>query len=155
METHKGIVYKVANSYCKDEESRKDLIQEIFVQLWLALGQYDPKYKLSTWMYRIALNVSISFYRKEKRRDEIRQPLSPDILTLPESPQEPLNEEVVQLHRFIRGLKELDRAIMLLYLDEKPQAEIAEILGMTTTNVSTRIGRIKEQLKRNFSSLNN
>jgi RNA polymerase sigma factor (sigma-70 family) len=69
IESNKGIIYKVANSYCWDEENRKDLIQEIIVQLWLAFDKYDKNYKLSTWMYRIALNVSISFYRKQETRN--------------------------------------------------------------------------------------
>ena len=65
IDANKGIIYKVANSYCRDEENHKDLIQEIILQLWLSFPKYDPSFKLSTWMYRIALNVSISFYRKE------------------------------------------------------------------------------------------
>lgn len=67
IQEHKGIIYKVTNAYCKDEEDRKDLIQEITVQLWKSFDNYDPKFKHSTWIYRIALNVSISFYRKEKK----------------------------------------------------------------------------------------
>ena len=84
IEANKGIVYKIANSYCRNEENRKDLIQEIILQLWLSFPKYDEQYKLTTWMYRIALNVSISFYRKENRRDEIRQPLPDDLLLLHE-----------------------------------------------------------------------
>ena len=67
IESNKGIIYKVANSYCSDTENRKDLIQEIIIQLWLSLEKYDSRFRISTWMYRIALNVSISFYRKENR----------------------------------------------------------------------------------------
>ena len=76
IENNKGIIYKVANSYCKDDEDRKDLVQEIIFQLWQSFGKYDDQYKLSTWMYRIALNVAISFYRKGSRRKDISIPFT-------------------------------------------------------------------------------
>ncbi len=151
VESHKGIIYKVANSYCKDEENRKDLIQEIIVQLWLSFSKYNEKYKLSTWMYRIALNVSISFFRKENRRNEINQPLPDGILHLREDEQEP--DDLTHLHQFIKQLKEIDRAIIILYLEGNPQQEMAEILGLTESNISTKVFRIKEQLKQKFSTL--
>ncbi len=103
IESNKGIIYKVANSYCWDKENRKDLIQEIIVQLWLSFEKYDKNYKLSTWMYRIALNVSISFYRKENRRYDISQPLPDAILYLQDETGEP-NTDVEKLHAFIREL---------------------------------------------------
>ena len=70
IETHKGIIYKVANSYCKDTENKKDLVQEIVLQLWKSFDSYNNQFKHSTWIYRIALNVAISYYRKEERRKE-------------------------------------------------------------------------------------
>jgi len=151
IESNKGIIYKVANSYCRDEENRKDLIQEIIVQLWLSFDRYDETYKLSTWMYRIALNVSISFYRKENRRGEINHPLPDAIIYLQDDPGEPDND-VERLHRFIKELKEIDRAVIILYLEENSQQEIADILGLTITNVSTKVSRIKQQLKQKFSN---
>lgn len=71
IQLHKGIVFKVANAYCKNIEDRKDLIQEIIIQLWKSFGNYNNSFKHSTWMYRIALNVAISFYRKENTRKKI------------------------------------------------------------------------------------
>jgi len=154
IESNKGIIYKVANAYCKDEENKKDLIQEIIIQLWLSFEKFDPSYKLSTWMYRIALNVSISFYRKENRRNEINNPLSDHILYLhEENSPSVFNTEVDQLHRFIKALREMDRAVIILYLEGNSQREIAEILGLTTSNISTKILRIKQRLKQNFSKL--
>ena len=155
IESHKGIIYKVAKSYCKDEENKKDLIQEIILQLWLSFDKYDEKYKLTTWMYRIALNVTISFYRKENRRSEISQPLPEGIVYLhEESALDGTKTDVEQLYLFIKELKEIDRAIILLYLEENSQEEIADILGLTVTNVSTKVSRIKQQLKQKFSNLN-
>jgi len=154
IESYKGIIYKVARSYCKNEENKKDLIQEIIIQLWLSFNKYDDQYKLTTWIYRIALNVSISYYRKEHRRTEISHPLPEGILSYNEAshPGEN-NTEVEQLHRFIKELKEIDRAIIILYLEGNNQQETADILGLTPTNVSTKISRIKQQLKQKFSSI--
>lgn len=154
IEANKGIIYKVANAYCRDAENRKDLIQEIIIQLWLAFPKYDESYRITTWMYRIALNVSISFYRKEDRRSGIAQPLHPDIIFLQKDNNSIEHDsDVALLHRFIKELKEMDRAIILLYLEENSQQEIAEMLGITPTNVSTRILRIKEQIRQKFSAL--
>lgn len=151
IESNKGIIYKVANSYCSIEENRKDLIQEIIIQLWLSFDSYDDKYKLSTWMYRIALNVSISFYRKEKKRDEINQPIPDDIIHVCEDEKpENINDDLKQLQQFITELKKLDRALILLYLDGYDQKEIAEIMGLSTTNVSSKIYRIKKKLRKKF-----
>lgn len=155
IETHKGIIYKVADSYCKDEDSRKDLVQEIIIQLWLSFGRYDEAYKLSTWIYRIALNVSISFYRKERYRSVINHPLPDDILYLKAdraSETEPAGLD--HLHRFIKELREIDRAVIILYLEGNNQQEIGDILGLTATNVSTKVARIKQQLKQKFTNLN-
>lgn len=153
IESHKGIIYKVANSYCRDEENRKDLIQEIILQLWLSFSKYNDQFKITTWIYRIALNVSISFFRKTTRRNEISQPLPESILNLKEENTPGYQHEVEMLHRFIRELREIDRAIIILYLEENNQLEIAEILGLTPTNVSTKISRIKQQLKQKFSTI--
>jgi len=155
IDANKGIIYKVANSYCRDEENRKDLIQEIILQLWLAYPKYNPTFKLSTWMYRVALNVSISFYRKENRRGKISQPFSEEIISLSYGniPGDK-NEDLELLQRFIKELKEIDRAVLLLYLEGNSQQEISEILGLSVSNVSTKVSRIKQTLKQKFASIN-
>jgi len=156
IEANKGIVYKVARSFCRNETSQQDLIQEILTQLWLAFPAYDEQFKLTTWMYRIALNVSISFYRKEISRSKINHSLPDSILYLKAEEYSGVRNEMVdQLYQFIKELKELDRAIMILYLEENNLQEIADILGLTQTNVSTRISRIKIRLKQKFSNHSN
>jgi RNA polymerase sigma factor (sigma-70 family) len=153
LNTHKGIIYKIAHSYCTDSEARKDLAQEIIVQIWKSFDRYDDRYKQSTWIYRIALNVAISFYRKESRRKEISSPLSEGILNFAEThPDYETELKLGILQQFISELKELDKALMLLYLDEKSYKEISEIIGITETNVATKIGRIKILLKQKFSN---
>ncbi|KAA6437088.1 sigma-70 family RNA polymerase sigma factor [Dyadobacter flavalbus] len=154
IEENKGIIYKVANAYCMNKENRKDLIQEITVQLWLAFPKYDDQFRITTWMYRIALNVSISFYRKESGRSKRNHPLTDEIISLvTDDEQSELEFDLSILHSFIRQLKEFDRAIILLFLEERSQHEIAEILGITPSNVSTKVARIKEQLKQKFATL--
>ena len=107
-------------------------------------------------MYRIALNVSISFYRKEISRSKINHSLPDSILYLKAEEYSGVRNEMVdQLYQFIKELKELDRAIMILYLEENNLQEIADILGLTQTNVSTRISRIKIRLKQKFSNHSN
>lgn len=154
LETNKGIIYKVANVYCIHAEDRKDLIQEIIVQLWKSFDRYNGEYKYTTWIYRIALNVAISFYRKENRRKQLTDPLSDNIVSLVDDRAVfEINKNIGYLNQFIAGLKELDKALMLLYLEEKSHKEIAEITGISETNVSTKIGRIKKILKQKFSTV--
>ena len=150
IEQNKGIIYKIANSYKKDEDDQKDLVQEIILQLWRSFPGFDERSKLSTWMYRVALNVAISSYRKEKKKKEVFVPLSESVISFTNEEQ-PHKESFHQLQQFISELKELDRALMLLYLEEKSGKEIAEILGLSEANVRTKINRIKEKLKQKFN----
>lgn len=156
IESHKGILYKVANSYCKDNEGRKDLMQEIIVQLWKSFDNYNDEYKYSTWIYRISLNVAISFYRKENARTKISNPLTDGILNFAhtiDTEEKEINLNILQ--QFISELKQLDKALMLLYLEEKSYKEISEIIGYSETNVATKISRIKNALKEKFSHIQN
>jgi len=154
IEANKGIIYKVANSYCKIPEDRKDVMQEIILQLWKSFDNYNEKFKYSTWIYRIALNVAISFYRKENTRKEISKSFSEGIFNMVDLKEDNNVEAGVNfLQQFIAELKELDKALMLLYLEEKSHKEIAEIIGITETNVATKISRIKNILKQKFSQV--
>ena len=156
IEQNKGIIYKIANSFKKDEEDKKDLVQEIILQLWRSFASYDARGKFSTWMYRVSLNVAIASYRKEKKKNELITPISESIIALDDNddPTE-TQDNINMLQQFISELKELDRALMLLYLEEKTGKEIAEILGLSETNIRTKTNRIKEQLKQRFSKINN
>ena len=156
IETNKGILYKVANSYCRNIEDRKDLIQEIILQLWKSFDNYNEAYKYSTWIYRISLNVAISFFRKENSRQRISNPITTDIFDFTDTEVSDEKEtHLGLLNRLILELNDLDKALMLLYLEEKSYKEISEIIGITETNVSTKIGRIKSKLKQEFNQLNN
>lgn len=155
MEAHKGIIYKVAGAWCRQDEDRKDLVQEIIIQLWKAFGHYDSgQGRYSTWVYRIALNVAISFYRRETRRKVATDRLAATVLEMVDSgAAKEMDERLQWLQRFIHDLRELDRALILLYLEEKTHQEMAEILGISMSNVATKIGRIKDLLRQQFSRI--
>ena len=151
IEKNKGIIYKVANSYCKDSDDRKDLVQEIIIQLWRSFKRFDHSCKLSTWIYRVALNVAISFYRRDSKRKMASTELTESLIAIiPENDPSETESQINQLQQFIGELKDMDRALMILYLEDKSQKEIGEIMGITETNVSTKIARIKEKLKVKF-----
>jgi RNA polymerase sigma-70 factor (ECF subfamily) len=152
-----GIIHKVANMFCKSQEDKDDLVQEIMTQLWSSFEKYDDAYKLGTWMYRVSLNIAISFYRKKQTQEQYFMPLDEklDIISNDENENEVETNNLELLEKFISKLKEFDKALMLLYLEKKSHQEISEILGITTSNVSTKIARIKEGLKQQFSNHNN
>jgi RNA polymerase sigma factor (sigma-70 family) len=150
LSEHEGIVFKVAGVYAQHAEDRRDLAQEIGLQAWRSFARFDPdKAKFSTWLYRVALNVAISQWRKANSNWHGRlEPLEQHHLDSisAETAPEP-DERLVTLYAFIGQLDALNRALILLYLEDKSYAEIAEILGITETNVATKIGRIKQTLR--------
>ncbi len=150
IEEHKKILYKVCNSYCRNRDDREDLAQEIIVQLWRSFGGFDERYRFSTWMYRIALNVAISFYRRESTK--ARHVLSDNERVL-EAVDERANppDDIQLLYQVIDGLDPLNKALMLLYLDGNSYAEVAEVLGISETNVATKISRLKKTMKEQLS----
>lgn len=149
-EATKGIVFKVAALYFENPEDRKDLVQEIMIQLWKAYPRYNPQGSYATWVYRIAFNVAISYKRKTLRRLQPEHVEHEQLLMLPELRNEELEEQLNFLQRCIAGLPDFDKALIMLYLDEKSHKEMAEIMGLTLTNVGTRISRIKAKLKQLF-----
>ncbi len=157
LDAHKGILYKVARAYGKTEQDRQDLIQEMTLQLWRSFPRYDSHYRYSTWIYRIALNVAISSYRKEKHLDSKTEPFSKHILEYVDSKAGQDNEnaekeeQLAQLYAFLDELRELDRALMLLYLDQKSHKEMAAIMGLSESHVGTKINRIKTALRKKFN----
>lgn len=148
LQSHRGIVFKVANTYCWRPDDRDDLVQDIIAQLWRAWPRYDPSRTYSTWMYRIALNVAISFVRKAVRHRELSVPLDETLHdTAAAANSDGTEDRRHRLQKFIERQAPLDRALLLLYLEDKSQREIAEILGITPTNVSTKINRLKQKIR--------
>ena len=149
--SYKKLISKVARAYCYDAEERKDLIQDIIVQLWKSYPKYDPKWSISTWTYRIAINVSISFLRKATTRKNTQSVYQEDLETIPiDEPKK--DENLDRLYNFIELLKPIDKAIIILQLEGCKNKEIAEVMGMSMTNVATKKQRIKEKLKTYFET---
>lgn len=150
LREHQKIVFKVAGVYAHNAADRDDLAQEICAQLWRSFASYDvQRAKFSTWMYRIALNVGISHVRRESGQAGRFEPLDEHHLETiggGESIPEP-DERLAALYAFIGQLDALHRALILLYLEDRSYVEIADILGISETNVATKINRIKRKLR--------
>ena len=144
--THMGIIYKICNLYA-DGEDRDDLKQEIIYQLWKSYPTYRGDSKFQSWMYRVALNTAMLGLRARKLKYTA---LSDQELKISEDPLEQQDEEarVKQLYRQISKLKDLDKTIIFLYLEQCSYEEIAEITGISTKNVSVRLVRIREKLRK-------
>lgn len=149
LQRHRGIVLKVAGTYCRNPADRDDLAQEIAAQLWRSYPSFDPSKPFSTWMYRVALNVAISFARSRTVRERHTVALDERLHeSIDKNAADPESEErIALLYRFIDRLDALNRALLLLYLDERSHREIAHVLGITETNVATKIGRLKQRLR--------
>jgi RNA polymerase sigma-70 factor (ECF subfamily) len=151
LNKNKGIIFRIVNYYCKNADDKKDLEQEILIQIWLSYKKYNDAFAWSTFIYRIALNVSIGFYKKQKRRKDkfINVNLFIETHLQDETPLV-IDEDLRVLNEFIFQLNDINKALMILYLQEKSYAEIALILGISETNISTKINRLKIQLKEYF-----
>lgn len=147
LQAHRGIVYKVAGSYSRSGSEREDLVQEICLQLWRAFPRYDRNRSFTTWMYRVALNVAISELRRPHRSEAGRfESLEEIHLEIPDTADD-RGQRLEAMYALIGRLAPLDRALILLYLDDRDHADIAEVLGISETNVATKIGRIKQRLR--------
>ena len=144
LNSHRGLIYKVCNLYCSDPEDKKDLFQEIILQLWKSWESFRGASALSTWMYRVALNTAITHFKRDKRRSNTVQILEIDI---PDIQEDDDTEELLkQLFAAIDCLDKIDKSIILLYLEEKSYEEISEITGLSTSNVGVKLNRIKGKL---------
>lgn len=151
LDRHRKIVLKVASTYAREPADRADLAQDIVTQCWRAFPSYDETRSFSTWMYRIALNVAISFARGNEQRHRHAVAFDDTLHDIATGSNPEDDERVRMLYRCIDALDPLNRALLILYLDERSQREIAEILGITETNVATKIGRLKERLRNDMS----
>jgi RNA polymerase sigma-70 factor, ECF subfamily len=148
LDRHQGIVRKVALSYARTPADRRDLEQEIVAQLWKSWPAYDGERPFATWMYRVALNVAISIARSQRWHEPGPAPLDEDAAGLAADAEDAEREHGIhELRAFIAGLDELNRALILLWLDELSYREIADVLGISETNVATRINRAKLTLR--------
>lgn len=146
IKTHKGILFKVSNIYSDDYEDQKDLYQEIVFQLWKSFGSFRGESKISTWIYRIALNTSITHIRKKKKKGQ-QVAIDFELLNRADEQDTIIEEQMKILNAQIGKLSVVEKGLIILHLDGKNYEEIASITGFTATNVGTRLFRIKQKLK--------
>ncbi|MCC6406561.1 MAG: sigma-70 family RNA polymerase sigma factor [Planctomycetes bacterium] len=150
LHAHQGVVRKVAALYARDRADRQDLCQEIALQLWRSFDCFRGESAFSTFAYRVALNTAWMRLRRAYRRPD--PPSDAELATLAAPSADHDDAEVERLYAAIRELAPLDRALVLLVLDEKSHAEIAAVTGLTTGNVSVRLVRCRERLRKSLQS---
>lgn len=146
IKNNKGILFKVSNIYSDDYEDQKDLYQEIVFQLWKSFGSFRGESKISTWIYRIALNTSITHIRKKKKKGQ-QVSIDFELLNRADEHDTLIEDQMKILNTHIGKLSVIEKGLIILHLDGKNYEEIASITGFTATNVGTRLFRIKQKLK--------
>lgn len=152
---HQDLIRKVAAIYYRNKADQEDAFQEILVSLWKAYPTFRGDSKFSTWMYRVALNTVISGFRKASNKVHKNQSdihITDELLG---PSKEDLSEEIDCLYQAIEHLSDIEKAIIMLYMEEKTYDDIAEIMGMTCTNVGVKINRIKKKLKKIYKRVAN
>ena len=150
LQSHRALLYKVARIFGRTVDERDDLAQEAIVQLWRAYPRYDQTLKFSTWMYRIALNVAISWRRRERTQTQHLVPSGEELfqnVAALDASQIDAKGELELLHSMIDRLDDLNKALLMLYLDGQSHQEISAVLGISASNVGTKIARLKDGLR--------
>lgn len=144
---HNGILHKICRMYQDNVEDQRDLLQEIMVQLWLSYDSFRGDSQFSSWMYRVAFNTAIVFFKKGKRMEDGFAGLSYN--SLPEELHTVLEQEgqLKIFYKAVNKLNKVEKALIFLYMEGQPVKEIAAILGITPLNVRVRLNRTKEKLK--------
>lgn len=148
IQKNQGIIHKVCNIYCDTEDDRNDLFQEIVVQLWRSYPTFRKESKVSTWMYRVALNTAITSFKKSKRRPDQNRLTYENFQIEDEAYDTETEERIRSLHKAVNHLTGIEKSIVLLYLENKKYEEIAEITGITQNYVRVKMNRIKKKLKK-------
>lgn len=142
-----AIIIKICRAYTNSQEDFEDYYQEVCLQIWKSKDNFREQSEWSTWVYRLSLNVCLTLLKKKKNNPQhfASDYLPPEVT---EDSHAFANEDLNQLYDAIRQLSEVDRAVILLYLEEKPYKEIADIIGTSSNNIGVRIKRIRERLKK-------
>jgi RNA polymerase sigma factor (sigma-70 family) len=152
IKNNQGIIHKVCNIYCDDQEDRNDLFQEIVAQLWKSFPSFRQESKVTTWMYRVALNTAITSFKKQKRRPDKNRLTFENFQVKDENYDHEMEEDIKLLHRAVAQLTGVEKSIIILYLEDKKYEEIAEITGITQNYVRVKMNRIKKKLKKIMES---
>jgi RNA polymerase sigma-70 factor (ECF subfamily) len=144
---NQGIIHKVCSIYCDSEEDRRDLFQEILVQLWKSFPSFRSESKVTTWMYRVALNTAITSFKKDKRQPDKPGLAFENLHLADESYDSGTDDQIKMLNQAVAQLTGIEKSIILLFLEDKKYEEIAEITGITQNYVRVKMNRIKKKLK--------
>lgn len=147
LEKNQNIVHKVCRVYTTNSDAHKDLFQEITIQLWKAYPKFRGDSKFSTWMYRVALNTAITLYRKSKRQIKTNDITDFHYMLKSDEYDGEIEEQMQLLYKAIHQLSDIEKALILLYLEDKPYKEISETMGITEVNARVKVNRIKTKLK--------
>jgi RNA polymerase sigma factor (sigma-70 family) len=147
IERNQNIVHKVCNLYMNTAQDKEDLFQEILLNAWRGVKNFKGESKFSTWLYRVALNTAITFFRKDKRQVETAE-LKEPFITIADNAYKQ-EEHVTAMHKAIAELSKIDKALVMLYLEDYDYTEIGNIMGITSNNVAVKMNRIKTKLKEN------
>jgi RNA polymerase sigma-70 factor (ECF subfamily) len=148
VKEYQGIIHKVSRMYCDNEEHRKDLFQEILIQLWKSYPSFRGDAKFSTWMYRVAINVAIQDLRKTKKKQRLFFQTNRFKEASHDDETEMENEKIKRMYAAISKLNKVEKAIVMLHLEEKTNEEIADIVGITQNYVRVKMNRIKTKLSK-------
>ncbi len=150
LESHQRPLLKVCWAYGRSSHERDDLLQEIVGRMWAAFGKYDRARKFSTWMFRVALNVAIDFRRRQRRWGRETASLDDDAGSIPDAATDDATklQQLRELRELLEQQGDADRAILLLYLEGHSHREIGEVLGISESNVGTRMNRLKNSLRK-------
>lgn len=148
---HERIIFKVCKMYCRTVVDEQDLFQDIVLQLWKSFPSFRKESKVSTWIYRIALNTAITQLRIEKKKPD-QQSIDKDILQIPAT-TEVKDENFELMMMAMSKLSNVEKAIMVLYMEEQSYREMSEVMGMTESNIGFKINQIKSKLKANVKVL--
>jgi len=147
LNENQNLVHKICRMYTDSKAAHDDLFQEISIQLWRSYDRFEGKSKFSTWMYRVGLNTAITLYRKEKKRIDkgVLHENTPQLMVQEYDTE--IDEQLDWLYQKINSFSEIDKALTLLYLEDKKYDEIAETLGISSINARVKMNRIKKRLK--------
>lgn len=146
IENHKGLIHKVSRMYMDEPEDREDLFQEIILQLWKAYGSFRGESKVSTWMYRVALNTALTFFKREKKKpDNIR--MHPEMDVKDDNEASHREAQLDYFYKAVQTLNPVEKALIFLFLEGQSHKEIGNNLGITEINARVKLNRTKDKLQ--------
>lgn len=150
---HERIIFKVCKMYCRSHDDEQDLFQDILLQLWKSFPSFKRDSKVSTWMYRVALNTAITQLRNEKKKPQ-QQTIDKEVQQIPNLANSSTDENFDLMMKAIEKLSNVEKAIIVLYMEDHSYREMAEVMGMTESNIGFKINQIKTKLKATVNVLN-